>query len=158
MIFRDATVSDAAAWAEIFHAAVHQIACRDYSPEQRRAWSPQPPPLDRVRAHLTDGRSVLVAELDGTVCGFIELERDGHIGCFYCHPQVSGRGVGLALYQRLEDMAQEWRLPGLHVEASETARRFFERQGFEVTTRRDFLRNGVAMHNYAMRKRLTSGD
>jgi putative acetyltransferase len=40
------------------------------------------------------------------------------------------------------------------VEASEAARRLFERRGFTVVRRRDLDLDGVAIHNFAMVKRL----
>jgi putative acetyltransferase len=40
------------------------------------------------------------------------------------------------------------------VEASEAARRLFERKGFVIEKRNDFPINGVAIHNYRMVKPL----
>lgn len=40
----------------------------------------------------------------------------------------------------------------LYVEASEAARRLFERRGFTVDARNDFAIDGVAIHNYRMSK------
>jgi putative acetyltransferase len=40
------------------------------------------------------------------------------------------------------------------VEASEPARRMFERKGFTVLDRRELVRDGVALHNFAMEKGL----
>ena len=41
------------------------------------------------------------------------------------------------------------------VEASESARRLFERRGFSIDGRNDFTINGVAIHNYHMSKRIS---
>ncbi|UWR79024.1 GNAT family N-acetyltransferase [Phaeobacter inhibens] len=144
---------DAAALAQIFHAAVHGVSARDYSPEQCAAWSPQPAPAEAWQGRADDGRSVFVA-VDDTdqPQGFIELERDGHIDCFYCHPKVAGTGVGLALYQQLEIRARDLGLSSLFVEASEAAKRFFVRQGFTDEGRREIERRGVTLHNYRMTK------
>ncbi|MFW8594003.1 GNAT family N-acetyltransferase [Cribrihabitans neustonicus] len=146
---------DAAAWARIFHDAVHQTGARDYSAEQCAAWSPAPLPEAAVLAHTGDGRRIWVAvDEAGVVQGFIELEADGHIDCFYLTPAVAGSGVGAALYAGLEAEAREAGLASLYVEASEAARRFFLRQGFADEGRRDFERHGVMIHNYAMSKGL----
>jgi putative acetyltransferase len=56
----------------------------------------------------------------------------------------------------LEAEAQQRGLTRLYSEASEAARRFFLKQGFTVTARRDFAVSGVAIHNYAVQKRLGS--
>ncbi|UWQ77896.1 GNAT family N-acetyltransferase [Leisingera sp. S132] len=157
MQIREFRPKDAAALAQIFHAAVHGIGARDYSPEQLRAWSPEPAPAEVWASRAADGRRVFVAA-DGPEDqpqAFIELEMDGHINCFYCHPQAAGTGTGAALYERLEAEARSLGLRSLNVEASEAARRFFLRQGFAVETRREIERRGVALHNYRMIKLLS---
>lgn len=146
---------DAADWARIFHDAVHCIGALDYSPAQCAAWSPAPLPVETVLAHAGDCRQIWVAADDDDVAqGFIELEADGHIDCFYLAPAVAGSGAGAALYARLEAEARMLGLASLYVEASEAARRFFLRQGFTDEGRRDFERRGVMIHNYMMTKRL----
>ncbi|WP_405110667.1 GNAT family N-acetyltransferase [Phaeobacter sp. BS52] len=156
MKIRGFRAEDAAALAQIFHAAVHGVSARDYSPEQCAAWSPEPAPAEAWQGRADDGRFVFVA-VDDTdqPQGFIELERDGHIDCFYCHPKVAGTGVGLALYQQLEAQARDLGLNSLYVEASEAAKRFFSRQGFTDEGRREIERRGVGLHNYRMTKALS---
>lgn len=146
---------DASALSTIFHDAVHQIGRRDYSAEQLAAWSAAPVPAEKFDARVSDGRTVFVAvDHADRPLGFIELEDNGHIDCFYCSPDYAGTGVGDALYRTLEDAATARGLRGLHVEASEAARRFFLKHAFSDDGRRDFVHNGTAIHNYAMSKRL----
>lgn len=140
---------DAGALADIFHAAVHQTAAFFYSPEQCAVWSPAPDEI-KFSDREADGRKVWVAEGAAGVTGFIELEPDGHIDCFYVHP----RGAGRALFATLLAAAREAGLSRLHVEASDAARPFFAREGFVTDHRRDFIRDSVALHNWAMSKSL----
>lgn len=88
----------------------------------------------------------------GQPIGFIELEKTGHIDCFYCFP--SREGTGAALYEALETEAKAQHISSLFVEASEAARQLFRRVGFRDEMRVDFTRNGVALHNYRMTKAL----
>lgn len=145
--------TDAAAITHVFHASVHGLAKADYTPAQLNAWSPR---LRDVRWYETraKGREIWVAERDGDVVGFAELESDGHIDMVYVAPAAARRGVATALYEALEARARDTGLTRLFVEASETALPFFTRMGFGNAQRRDFLREGVALHNYAMEKRL----
>ena len=140
---------DAGALAHIFHAAVHETAAFYYSPDQCRVWSPAPSVV-KFTDREADGRRVWVAVTGDAPTGFIELESDGHIDCFYVHP----RGAGPALFETLLAAARADRMPRLSVEASDAARPFFTRAGFVTDHRRDFQRDGVALHNWAMSKTL----
>jgi len=147
--------TDAAVLSTVFHDAVHGVGAHYYTPDQVNAWSAGPGPPDRFVARMTDGRDVFVAtDPQGCPQGFIELEPDGHIDRFYCHPAHTRMGMGLALFTRLQDAARTRGIPTLTVEASEPAKRFFEKVGFVTLHRRDFDMRGVRMHNYAMAKDL----
>ena len=145
--------ADAPLLPALFHAAVHGPATHAYDADQRAAWSPAPPDPARFLARASDGRLTLVAIDDGDrLVGYGDLERDGHLDHFYCHPDASGSGVMAALYAELEAAARDWGLRRIFVEASEPARSFFLKQGFTLDHRRDFTIGGVAIHNYAMSK------
>jgi putative acetyltransferase len=155
MILRPYRPTDAPYLAEILHESVHGIGARDYTPAQLDAWSPAPMSPKQYHVRVSDGRAVTVAvSNDDMPSAFIELEADGHIDCFYCHPDVAGSGVGRALFRHAESHAIEAGVTRLTVEASEAARRFFLREGFMVTALREFQLRGVSIHNHAMEKLL----
>ncbi|MGY6698013.1 MAG: GNAT family N-acetyltransferase [Roseinatronobacter sp.] len=139
MKIRNFKPDDSASLASIFHEAVRAVGRKDYSQAQVEVWSPQPVPPDKFLARVSDGRSVFVAvnENDKPIA-FIELEENGHIDCFYCHPDAVRTGVGTALFEQLESAALAAGLSRLYVEASEAARRFFLGKGFSLIKRRDF--------------------
>ena len=152
MLIRPFDDADAAALSALFHASVREGGIRDYSPEQVAAWSPAEPDPEGYVKRAT-GRTLLIAEDDdGEPVGYADLEPDGHIDHLYCHPAVIGTGVGSALYAAIEAAAREAGIVKLSVEASEAARRMFDRHGFVVDGRHDFMINGVAIHNYRMSK------
>jgi putative acetyltransferase len=66
-----------------------------------------------------------------------------------------GTGVGSAIYTEIEAAARKAGIAVLFVEASEGARRLFERRGFCVDARNDFIIDGVSIHNYCMSKPIT---
>ena len=94
----------------------------------------------------------VAVEDDGTIAGYGDLEPDGHIDHLYCHPDIVGTGVGSAVYAEIEAAARKAGMAVLFVEASEGARRLFERQGFMLQARNDFVLDGVALQNYCMSK------
>ncbi|PCH95121.1 MAG: GNAT family N-acetyltransferase [Rhodobacteraceae bacterium] len=155
MLIRPFQNQDARALTQLFHDSVHVIGARDYSDEQLSAWSPQPVTAETFIRRISDGRDIFVAiNTEKEPVGFIELEKNGHIDCFYCRPDVAGTGIGKELYNHLERMASERGIEILFVEASEAAKRFFIRQGFKTDHRRNFKYNGVDIHNFLMRKSL----
>jgi putative acetyltransferase len=146
---------DAAAVAEVMFRSVRTAARADYTAEQVDAWRPGCPAPETVDRRARDGRRVLVAtDPQGRVLGYIDLEPDGHIDHLFCVPAAIGHGVGARLYDAVERVAWEAGLRRLHVEASESARRLFEKKGFVVEERREKVLRGVSIHNYAMSKDL----
>lgn len=142
---------DAPAMAGLFHAAVHALAARDYTPEQMRAWSPAPGDPARWAEVAADGRVTLIAvDADDRPVAYADLEPDGHVDHLYRHPDHPGAAA--PLLAAVEDVARSRGLTRLRTEASEPARRFLTGHGFIEEGRRDFNYGGVAMHNYAMSK------
>lgn len=154
MIIRPFEPSDADALATLFHASVHEAGRRYYSDTQVKAWSPSRPEPERY-LRRSKGRTFLVAIDDaGQPIGYGDLEPNGHIDHLYCRPDRVGTGVGSAIYAALEDAARNAAVAVLYVEASEGVRPLFERRGFKVVVRNDFVLNGIAIHNYRMSKSL----
>jgi GNAT superfamily N-acetyltransferase len=142
---------DAGQMARLIYDTVHTINRRDYSLEQVNAWMPEVPSEEGWAARYP-ARIAFVAEDQEKIAGFAELEPNGHIDCFYCHHSYQHQGVGRQLYQRLEEEAKTINLERLFVEASITARSFFERMGFQTLQENHFLRNDVMLSNFTMEK------
>ncbi len=93
-----------------------------------------------------------IAEENGEIVGFGELEVDGHIDCFYCHSKYQRKGIGLKLLNYLENTAKLQGIKRLYTEASITAKPFFQNQGFSVIREQQVERRGVWFKNYVMEK------
>jgi GNAT superfamily N-acetyltransferase len=136
---------------QLFYDTVHQVNCCDYTPDQLDAWAPQTMSEVDWRSRLSQPMT-LVAVQNAEIVGFCELALDGHIGCFYCHYQHQGQGVGTALLDHIEAIARQQSIPRLYTEASITARPFFERRGFETLGAQQVRRQGIVLRNYTMQK------
>ena len=77
-----------------------------------------------------------------------------HIDRLYCAPEAAGRGIASQLYDAIETAARAQGIKQMFTEASELARRFFERKGFTVLERQDKILRSVPIHNYRMAKTL----
>lgn len=144
---------DALATAALFHASVHGLANAHYSQAERDAWAPQIPET-AVWMQRLQGQSVFVAERDGVIVGFMTLRPDGYLDLAFVSPDASRKGVASKLYEAIEAEAMALGLTRLHAQASHLARPFFERQGWTVLKEQSAERNGVALTNFAMERRL----
>lgn len=137
----------------LFARSVREVASRDYNPAQIEAWARPSPDREAWAARL-GGKPTLVAERDGVIAGFSDLEPDGHIDMMFVHPEHQGVGVASALLTQIEAMARNQGIDRLFTEASITARPFFERRGFRVVTAQHIERRGQTFRNYKMERRL----
>lgn len=131
----------------------HIVNGRDYTPEQVEKWAPRTVDMHRWRERVRS-KNPFVAERDGAILGFAELENDGHISGFYCHHRWQRQGVGRALYGAIENEASRLHFRALHVESSASAAPFFLSMGFEAVDVHEFQDCGAPVKNFIMTKRL----
>jgi putative acetyltransferase len=124
---------DAPLLAEIFRAAIAELTSDDYSEAQQDAWASA---AEDVAAFGKDLASqlTLIATMEGSPIGFASLEGKDKIGMLYVHPAVAGQGVGAMLVDALEKLAGGRGVANLKVDASDSARGFFEKRGYIANT------------------------
>ena len=145
---------DAAATLDIFYRAVHVTAASSYSPEQIAVWAPENIDVESWgRKQLT--RNGVVAEVDGEVAGFSDVDARGYIDMMFVAPEHGRTGVASALMSWIVVEASRRGAGSLSTNASEAARQFFEKQGFTAGEHRRVLRGGVILTNYAMSRPLS---
>lgn len=141
---------DAAATLAVFRRAIRGLASRDYTAEQVEAWAS--PDIDPdVWAQRRRARRTQVAEVDGRVVGFTDVDADGYVDMLFVDPGVARRGVGSALLDWARATATELGADELTTHASLTARPVFEAHGFTVVAEQRPVLRGVALTNFRMR-------
>ncbi|WP_158914380.1 GNAT family N-acetyltransferase [Caulobacter sp. S45] len=150
---RPYTPDDTAGITELFHRSVRQVARRDYSEAQVRAWAPDQTNLDHWRTRLAAAET-WTAWIDNRLAGFTDLEADGHLDHLFVDPDFQRMGVATALVAQVERAARRHGLTRLHTEASLTARPAFERFRFELIAAQTVHRRGQDLRNFRMAKRL----
>jgi putative acetyltransferase len=144
---------DAEKVARLFHETVREINIRDYSRDQVEAWAPENIHF-RDWEEICSNRFTYVADDEGVIAGFGELEPNGHIDCFYCHKNYQRCGVGSQIYQAIEAKALDLGVGHLRTEASITAKPFFQRMGFSIVEEQKVTCRGEIFTNYVMEKSL----
>ena len=139
--------------AQVFFDAVQFGTTQHYSQRQKNAWAPDVPELGTWRERLLS-QTVVVAELDGKIIGFMTLKSDGCIDLAFVAPEFMGQGVATKLYASVLLSANSSGIDKLVTEASYLARPFFERQGWSVKREQTKFINDVELVNFLMEKNL----
>ncbi len=140
---------------QLYHDTTHIINGKDYTPEQCERWAPAVTDVSKWKQRIR-AKNPFVAEEDGRILGFAELEDDGHIDYFYCDHEHQRRGIGSRLYEAIESEARRMELPRLHAAVSLNAKAFFLRMGFRVVKEQRNIICGAVAPNFIMEKALTA--
>lgn len=139
--------------AEIFRASVEELTADDYSDAQREAWASAADDEEEFGERLSRELTV-VATLEGAAVGFAALADNTRIDMLYVHPAAAGRGAGAMLADALEKLAAARAAKEVTVDASDSARGFFEKRGYAARTRNTVGIAGEWLANTTMSKKL----
>src|SRR5581483_4189011 len=138
---------------EIFRDSIEELTGDDYTEAQQEAWASAADDAkefgDRLSQQLT-----IVATLEGSPVGFASLEGKDKIDMLYVHPAAAGQGVGAMLVDALEKLAGSRGTAKLSVDASDTARGFFEKRGYVPQQRNSVSIGDEWLANTTLQKQL----
>ena len=153
LTIREFCPSDAEPLWGVFYSAVHQTAAADYTPQQLEAWAPAS--RDPAKwARRVGAMRPFVAEVDGQVAGYADLQPAGLIDHFFVAAWAGRKGVGSALMLHVHGRAAGLGLRELFADVSLTARPFFQKFGFAVQEAHMADVRGVPLANFRMAKAL----
>ncbi len=143
--------ADVPVLAAIFQASIEELAEDDYDEDQRSAWAAAADDETSFGANLTKCLT-LVATMAGAPVGFIALEGKDLVKMLYVYPPAARQGVATLLYDAIEKLAAGRGATRLIVEASDTAKPFFDAKGFEPDRRQTIMVGDVWLGNTRMLK------
>lgn len=142
--------ADCPALAQLFTETVHTVNTAHYTPAQLDAWAPACGPDLAAWDKSFRAHRALVAELDGRLAGFGDLDpAAGYLDRLYVHKDLQGRGVATALCNALEAACP---VRPVTTHASRTARGFFEKRGYRLLRAQRVERRGQLLENFVMEK------
>ena len=133
LLIRPAQVADAEAISAVIVRALRETNACDY-------------PADVIDRNVANNSAAIIAErirndtvlvaqvgaeLGARIVGTASLNGDAVKG-FFVAPDAQGAGVGAALMREIETLARQRLLPELRLQASITARGFYQRHGFAI--------------------------
>ena len=137
---------------KLFTNTIHKTCNKDYTKEQLNAWANPNINYEVWEKRLNKTKPYL-AILDEKLVGFAEFYED-YIDCFYVHHEYQGCGVGKMLINNIFKIAKEKEQTSLRVNASITAKPFFEKSGFIEVKKNKVVRNNIELINFSMEKSL----
>jgi ribosomal protein S18 acetylase RimI-like enzyme len=135
IIVRKASPEDALSACEVLRRSIRELCGVDHKNDEKAVaeWLENKTP-ENVRRWLESPHTFgVVAEHDGTVCGFAMVGRDGTISLCYVVPEAHHSGAGKKMLAELEAQAMRWKLASLRLESTLTAKPFYERNGYAST-------------------------
>lgn len=125
--------SDGPLLAALFRLSIEELAEEDYSDGQREAWAAVADD-EKAFAKRLAGQLTLVATAAGEPAGFASLAGP-RIDMLYVAPDHARQGVATLLVDALIKLAGARKVEALTVDASDTARDFFQKRGFVAQSR-----------------------
>lgn len=144
-------VGEEATLQNIYSKSTRELNSKDYSIDQIERWVAKHSDLVEWTERLKK-TNPFVAEKDGNLVAFGELEPDGHIDFFYCHPDWQGCGAGSQLMSSITAEALKIGVKTLFTEVSVTAEPFFTKKGFRIMEERVPIICGAPAKQFIMQK------
>lgn len=148
MIIRKYKTEDCGELAKLFYDTVHCVNAKDYTTRQLDVWATGKVDLEKWDDSFLKHYTV-VAEEDGAIIGFGDMDEIGYLDRLYVHKDYQGVGVATAICNELETAVSASKYT---THASITARPFFEKRGYRVVKEQQVQRQGVLLTNYVMEK------
>ncbi|WP_371188778.1 GNAT family N-acetyltransferase [Thalassotalea maritima] len=139
-----------ALWDIHFHTIQH-INIGDYSQAQVEAWAPENKDFSLWQTRM-QRLSPFIAEIDGVIVGYSDLQTDGLIDHFFCHHEYQGQGVGKALMKHILETGKVRGLKRFYSQVSITAKPFYQHFGFDVVKAQEVEIRGQVLNNFVMEK------
>ncbi len=155
MHIREFQLGDEADLHVVFRSAVHEIASKDYTPEQIEAWAPASFDSE-VWAKRMQGIHPFVVEHNAKLVAYADVQPTGYIDHFFVSGPFARTGIGTLLMNRIHETASARGIEVLTSDVSRTAQPFFARFGFIVNEQKASVVRGVTVKNALMRCELTA--
>ncbi len=151
MRIRKVTISDVPELKLLYENTILSINSRDYNREQISAWVSTSENTDSLQKKILEDYFIVAIANDGTITGFASLnEKSGYLDVLYVHKDYQEMGIATMLVHDLLKIANDLQIKEITTDASITARPFFEKRGFRLTTVQKVVVRRVEMTNFKM--------
>lgn len=151
MKIRPYKTEDCKEMIKLFYETVHSVNSRDYNESQLNVWAPEE--IDVIEWDKSFSRQyTIVVEKNGIIIGFGNINNNGYFDKLFVHKDYQGQGIAKIIADELEKYAYNNKINIITVEASITARPFFEKRGYQIVRQQEVERKGQYLTNFMMKK------
>ncbi|MFW2488728.1 GNAT family N-acetyltransferase [Clostridium chromiireducens] len=136
---------------KLFYETVHSINAGDYTKSRLKAWAPKQIDITEWDKSFSKDYTIVV-ENSGKILGFANLDHTGYFDKLFVHKDHQGQGIATMIANELEKYSQENDIRVITVEASITAKPFFEKRGYFTVKQQEVERKGQLLTNFIMKK------
>lgn len=154
MRIRKATLADSAEIARLHKGTIRNVNSADYSPEQIAAWSAR---TSAKRFRSSHDLAVRYVAVEGEkIVGYADFKKEEpeKFWGLYVHKNHLGEGIGSRLLVRMEAAAKQLGAKKFRLEATKTAKTFYEKNGFVLIKKSIHKIDDQKLDIYLMEKRL----
>jgi len=156
MHIREFQLGDEAGLHAVFFSAIHELASKDYTPEQIEAWAPASLDPEIWVKRMRGIRPFVAVEPHGRLVAYADVQPTGYIDHFFVSGPFARAGIGTMLMNRIYEAASAQDISVLTSDVSRTAQPFFTQFGFVVVEQRAPVIRGVTVPNALMRCEVTA--
>ena len=139
---------------ELFRTTVLTVNSKDYTKEEVEDWTSCGDSVAHWKNLLAKNDYVGAIDRQGKIIGFSSVNAEGYLHSMFVHKDQQGKGVATLLLSEVEKIARKYDVHKINVEASITARPFFEKHGYKVVKEQKAKANRLWLTNYVMEKAL----
>lgn len=150
MEIRNYQSDDVFEMVQLFYHTVHIINARDYTKEQLDGWTTGEVDLEKWDRSLLSHFTCVAIE-NNVITGFGDIDEKGFLDRLFVHKDFQRKGIATFICNHLESILHK---NSVSVQASITAKPFFEKRGYQVVREQYVERKGLLLKNYLMKKRL----
>ncbi|WP_270516604.1 GNAT family N-acetyltransferase [Sanguibacteroides sp. AM78-02pH3A] len=151
---RQATHDDIEEIKELFKSTVLTINGRDYSQEEVEDWASCGEDISKISEMIESHYFIVAINRSSQIVGFSSVTSQGYLHSMFVHKDFQGKGIATLLLNDIEQFVKENGITKITSEVSLTARPFFEKQGYIVTTEQKRQANKLCLTNFWMAKEM----
>ncbi len=153
LFIRTAEEKDLAEIRNLYSQTVRQINSKDYTQQEIEVWaSTSDDPQSFVKS--IKNQYFIIAETGFEIAGFASIEKNGYLDFMYVHKDHQRSGIGRKLLEEIERKAGEQNNYEVFAYVSRTAKKFFEKSGYQHRGNKTDIFKGVVFINSIMVKKI----